>query len=254
VDSRYHVFIEGQASEIMQKIERLYSTVHAHYGAITEHTLRHELVHALCHNWGLQSIVLSKMREDQLEVAKKKREYLQSNNLEQKRKLLSELWDADQRRAVEMSSSNSWVVEGVAEYLSTSPLGGVLPERLYEFQQAVQDKQVLPLEFLNAFKMGSFPGVDTKKAVFYAYAESWAWVQFLMQRYPQAFLAFLEQQAHGSADGVNELDWLIRATGKGLRPLEEEFRTYMSQLPPQEDPRLIPRNAVLDLIRDFQSS
>jgi len=64
---------------------------------------------------------------------------------------------------------------------------------------------------------------------------------------------FLEQLANGVPQGGDELAWLLQATGKDLRALEQEFRDYMAKFPPQEAPWLEPLDASLRLIEELKS-
>ena len=85
--------------------------------------------------------------------------------------------------------------------------------------------------------MGSFPGVSSQ-AVEYLYAQSWAYVNFLMAKYPEQFMAYQEKMAEGNATGQEDVTWLLKATGKDLRTLDAEFAQYMSKFEPAEDPSI----------------
>ena len=133
-------------------------------------------------------MVLSQATQNLDEEAKKKREFLSSADMEKRRQLLMELLNTQGRQPIEIRAANSWVSEGLAAYMERTPIGAPHDLYLYLVQRARQDKQLLPAEFLNVFRMGSFPGI-APKAMYYAYAQSWCFVRFLMERYPTQFLA-----------------------------------------------------------------
>ncbi len=233
---REEVFIEGQISEFLQKLESAHSIVRQLFHQMSADLIRHELTHAMFHNWKLQGIILSQMSEKTKEELEKKRKYLQSMDRAEKRKLLDELLDKEAKAELpDMQAANSWFIEGLAGYMEPSPIGGINQERLAEIQEAHSRSQMLPLEFLNAFKIGSFRGMTTQSTL-YAYAQSWAMCHFLMRRYPDAFLQYMDRLAREQPKADEDtLPWLIQATGKEQRALEQEFLDYLTQFP-QEDP------------------
>jgi len=262
VDSRYHEFLEGQGIEFKAKFERADSVIRAYYRHITDETLRHELTHGLFHAWGLQTVVVSALAEDQKAEAAKKRDYLTSTDAQHKRQLLLELLNPTSRKPLEIQAANSWVVEGLGAFMERLPVGALHADRLYDFQQAQRERLVLPLEFLTAFRMGSFPGIAAKSQL-YAYAQSACVVHFLMARYREPFFVYLNRlaacakQASAQAAGApsssqeDDLTWLLDATGKDLRALEQEFLDYMAQFPTQEAPWLDAYDALLEIFRSF---
>ncbi|MBI4355308.1 MAG: DUF1570 domain-containing protein [Candidatus Omnitrophica bacterium] len=238
VDSRYGVFVDGQATEIKGKFEALHDYVRGQYSRETLATLRHEMTHELFHHWGLQSIVLSQTDPHDAERVAKKREFLATKDLKQKRRLLEELLNPQQHdEDVQMSAANSWLVEGLAAYAETDPLGSTNERWLAAYQEAKRKQAVLPLEFLTVFKMGSFWGV-APQAQIYAYAESWAFVHFLMTHYRDGFLRYMERMAAQTPKEGEDLQWLLEATHQELRSLEKEFFAYLEQFPQQTDPFL----------------
>ena len=253
VDSRYAEFVEGQGTEITKKVETAHASLRQLYGQITVDTLRHEMTHALFHNWQLQTIVLSTMREEDKEKAQKKREFLQATEVEKKRQLLTEL--LTQERTAEqpqLQAANSWVVEGLAAYLEPSPVGEPSREWLSTVQEAQRNQQLLPLEFLNAFRMGSFPRMADRAKLF-AYGQSWALVHFLMHRHPDGFVRYLDRIAREKPAEGQDLEWLLQALGTELKPLEQEFTTYLAQFPPEDPFWLRQKQILLDLQADLRS-
>jgi len=248
VDARHAETIEGWGREITTKFERAHALLRQSYGDITTDTLRHELTHALFHAWGLQTVALSTMETssdaEQARIAKK-REFLQSDDLEKKRQLLTELLTQERSEPLpQMKAANSWFVEGLAAFMEPSPVGAVSREWLSTVQAAAGDGQLLPLEFLNAFRMGSFPRM-ADKAKGYAYGQSWALVHFLMSRHREGFLRYIDRMVLDTpADQDEEMAWLLEAVGRELRPLEAEFTDYLASFPP-EDPFWLKRKQIL---------
>jgi hypothetical protein len=246
------VFIEGQISEFLQKLEQAHAIIRQLFHQLSVEILRHELTHAMFHNWQLQSIVLSQMPEQTKEEIEKKRQYLQTAKEEEKRRLLDELLSQQGQEALpDMQAANSWFVEGLAGFMEPSPIGGVNEERLAGVQEARRQNQILPLEFLNTFRMGSFVGMAQQSAL-YAYAQSWAFCHFLMQRYPDGFLVYLKRLAREHPEeGQDTLAWLMDAVGKEQRALEQEFLSHLDQFPPQDPFWMKQMQVFLDLRQEL---
>ncbi|MBI4437269.1 MAG: DUF1570 domain-containing protein [Candidatus Omnitrophica bacterium] len=238
VDRRYHVFVEGQAHDIMKKFAAYHSVMKGWYRDQTIETLRHEMTHELFHNYGLQGIIVSKVAGYDKKEAEKKRAFLEEKDIQRKRELLLEL--AQLRgtlETIQMEASNSWLVEGLAAFMQSVPLGSENRRWLYLYQESKRKNAVTPIEHLTVYKMGSFPGV-AYGAMEYAYAESWAFVHFLMSRYPMQFMNYLERMSREKPKEDEDILWLLEALGVELRTLENEFLEYMKQFQELEDPYL----------------
>ena len=238
VDKRYHVFVEGQAHDVMKKFATYQSVLRGYYRQQTIEALRHEMTHELFHNFGLQSVVVSKLGDPDVKEAEKKRTFLDEKDVQKKRGLLLEL--AQLKRSgqpIQVEASNSWFVEGLATYMQSSPVGAENKRWLYNFQEARRKNILFPLEHLTVYKMGSFPGISYE-AMQYAYAQSWALVYFLMHRYPEPFMKYLERISREKPKESEDIFWLLSALGKELRVVEGEFLDYMNQFPETEDPFL----------------
>ncbi len=245
------IFIQGQMSEFLQKLEQAHAVVRQSYQSLSIAILRHELTHALFHNWRLQGVVLSQvpsLNEENEEQVKKKRQYLQTGKAEEKRRLLEELLKQHSTDSLpQMQAANSWIVEGLAGYMEPSPIGEINTERLAEAQQVQRTQGFLPLEFLHNFRLGSFLGMSNQ-SMLDAYAQSWALCHFLMHRYPEPFLAYLDRLARERPQKGNDtLSWLITAVGKPQRSLEQEFLAYMKQFQPEDPFWLKQMQTFLDL-------
>ena len=93
----------------------------------------------------------------------------------------------------------------------------------------------MPIEFLAMFRVGSFPGMSGESRS-YAYAQSWAFVWFLMERHREPFLAFLGRVARQQPEpGEDTLNWLLTSIGTDIRSLDADFQAYVSTLS-REDP------------------
>lgn len=246
--SRYEVFIEGQLSEFLQKLETAHGMVRQTFQELNTAVIRHELTHAMFHNWRLQGITLSKMSPADREKAAKKRAYLTEQDEQQKRKLLDDLLKNEAATDLsEIQAANAWFIEGLAGYMEPTPVGALNLERLSEIQEARRRQQVLPLEFLDVFKMGSFLKMANQSAL-YAYAQSWAFCHFLMHRYPDGFAAYLERVAREQPEeGEETLAWLMEALHTEQRPLEQEFLAYVDRFPPEDSSWMKQMKAFLDL-------
>lgn len=248
-DKRQEIFLDGLGVEVKAKFEAADTVLRAGYRAITEQTLRHELTHGLFYNWGLQTVVTSRIAEDQEDLAAMKQKFLSSDDFEGKSQLLKELLNPTLRQPVETGASNSWVVEGLGAYMETPP-GQPNDARLSDLQRAAAEGTLMPIEFLNAFRMGSFAGAATEAAL-QAYAHSWGLVYFLMDRHPDAFMKFLLRIAEQPDVHGEELAWLEELTGVPPRELERQFADYVRRLPTRDAPWLAQYDAFLDIFDLF---
>ncbi len=235
-EGEHDIVIEGMADEVKFKFERYYKSLYAYYKNMTLSTLRHELTHELFYNYGLQNVVVSKIKNQKKETQLKKR-YLKEKDFAEKRKLLKDLFALRRRETIELEAANSWLAEGTATYCETYPLGIQNKRWLFLFQEAERQNRILPLEQLTVYKMGSFPGV-APQAMLYAYAQSWAFVHFLMNCYPDEFIEYQEKLSHEAPEKMEDLNWLLAVLGADLRGIEKEFLEYMKQFPEMEDPEV----------------
>jgi hypothetical protein len=238
VDSRYHIFIDGQVKELSDKYWEMYNIYKTELVDMTASTIRHEFAHEVFNNWALQSIVLSMPKIDKDKMAAKKKEFLDAKDYRKKEELLMGLMKMkkEEYRDTEIASAQSWLSEGIATYCATEPIGAVDENWLFIYQDASRKGEVNPIEFLTNFRVGSFPGL-VHKAVLGSYAQSWALASFLMEKYPDQFMAYQARFASDRPkDGEEELQWLLSSIGKDLPALEKEFALYMKAYPAVEDP------------------
>ncbi|MBL7068855.1 MAG: hypothetical protein ISS34_03255 [Candidatus Omnitrophica bacterium] len=236
-DNKYELLLEGQAADIKDKFWRYYNMIKADLKEETFNTLRHEFTHELFNNWGLQSIIVSRAAGKRSELIEKKREYLETEDLSKKREMLRDLVTMSRERylAIDLEAANSWLAEGTATFCETYPLGDRNRRWLFLFQKMKREGIFYPLEHLTVYKMGSFPGV-CPEAMLYAYAQSWALVYFLMDRYPDRFMEYQDRLTRETPKEDEDIRWFLEALGKDLRTLEGEFLEYMAQFDELEDP------------------
>jgi len=239
VDKRYHIFIEGQAKKIKDKFWEAYTYYKGMFRDSTLSTLRHEFAHEVFHNWGLQSIGFSRFEGPDEELVKKKKEFLETKDYNKKAKLLRTLvMQKGEDIPLDMKASNSWLAEGIATYCETMEIGAKNYNWLFMYQEMSRKGPIYPLEFLMAYKIGSFPGVYPR-AMLDLYAQSWAFASFLMEKYPKEFMDYQNKLIGKTAEESEDVEWLTHAVGKDLRTIESEFVEYMNTFKELEDPFLV---------------
>ena len=236
VGERYRIFIEGEAKVIKDKFWRAYSYYKDMFRESTMSTLRHEFAHEVFYNWGLQNIILSKVEKNKDELVAKKKEFLETKDYKKKAELVKTLMALRAKEeSLDMRAANSWLAEGIATYCETKPPGSQNDRWLFLYQEMVRKQTIYPLESLTVYKIGSFPGV-CMEGMLYSYAQSWALVTFLMDRYPKEFMEYQNKMAQRTAKDWEDIAWLLSLLGKDIRTLEAEFAEYMKKFEKLEDP------------------
>ena len=239
VGDRYDIQIQALAKDAKIKVENAVAYLGGIYGGLSTMILRHEFTHEFLHDWGLQTIIVSKMKEKDDALIQKKKDLFKADGLEKKKELLLQILNMqrDANQDVKTEASNSWFVEGLAEYAATTAIGEANEMRLYELKEARRKNELWPIEQLTVYKMGSFPGVSASSALS-AYAQSWSFVGFLMKNYRKEFLSYLNRMGLEKPSGDDDLKWLLEALGKDLRTIEKEWIASIDALPDVEDPQL----------------
>jgi hypothetical protein len=134
-----------------------------------------------------------------------------------------------------MKASNSWISEGIATYCETDPLGSQNNRWLYIYQDMTGKGSAYPIESLTFYRIGSFPGV-APMAQLQMYAQSWALVNFLMEKYPNEFMAYQKKMAEKTAGEGEDIKWLLESLGKNKEEVDREFLEYMSTYKKIDDP------------------
>ena len=237
--SRRDAQIEGLAHDFNAKWETAMAYLSGIYTDISVVTLRHEFTHEFLHDWGLQTIIVSEMKEKDDALIKKKKELFETKDIKKKKELLMKILEMRRNsdQDIKIEASNSWFVEGLAEYEATTAVGERNDMRLYELKEARRKKELWPIEQLTVYKMGSFPGVTASSALS-AYAQSWSFVGFLMKNYRKEFLSYLERMTREKPSKDDDLKWLIEALGKDLHVIEKEWQDSIDALPNVEDPQI----------------
>jgi hypothetical protein len=236
VDERYHIFIDGQVKELTDRYWDVFSLYKSELTDLTFSVLRHEFTHEMFNNWGLQNIIVSKPNIDKKRLVDKKKEILETKDWKKKEGLLMSLMKMRKPEDdIEIESAQSWLNEGLATYCETTPIGAIDKERIFAFQEMAKKGAVNPIEFLTSFKVGSFRGL-TYTAKLDAYAESWAFTAFLMDRYPDGFMDYQIKMAQVSKGEKDELALLLGSLNKDLPALEKEFSDYMNTCEKADDP------------------
>lgn len=246
IDQRYHVFIEGMAKEVTDKIWDSYNMYRNELRDMTFSTLRHELTHEIFHNWGFQSVVLSgPNKANAKKISEKKKAFLETTDMAKKKELFRTLMNLQEKEyeGLEMEAAQSWLAEGIATYCETDPIGSVDESWLYGYQEMIRKNELNPLEFLTNFKMGSFPGLCSK-GMLNSYAESWAFTTFLMNKYPDQFIEYQKEMSEfagrPASDRKEGEDFalLLKTLNKDLPSLEKEFKEYMATYAAVEEPSI----------------
>ncbi len=249
---RYEKTIDGMAKDVKDRFWRYHNIIKGELRRQTMSTLRHEFTHELFNNWGLQNIIVSRVTGDRQRLIDKKKDFLETDDAAKKREIFIDLINMRSRQKLpEMEAANSWLAEGVATFSETDPPGSQNDRWLYVFQKMVREDAVYPLEYLTVYKIGSFPGVY-RDAMLNAYAQSWAFVTFLMNRYPKEFMEYQRRLSEDSAKGQEDIKWLLEALGKELKPLEKEFVKYMDRYEDLEDPFAARYERMLNIFNEFR--
>jgi len=243
IDKRYDEFIDGKTKEYKDRFWKAYNIYKISLIDETKAVLRHELTHEIFHNWGLQSIIISRPAVDKEKVMEKKKKFVETTDWNEKKKLLDEMVRLEKPEEIEMAVAGSWLAEGLATYCEEDSIGGVNEELLFSFQDAVRKKELNPIEFFTNFEKGSFTGI-APKAKYNLYAQSWAFTCFLMAKYQKQFMDYQQKMARRFAGETaqnppvkkDDLALLLECLDKDLPTLEKEFREYMDGYQKVEDP------------------
>lgn len=251
-DGHVNIMVDGHADNIKDKFWLIYNRIISECRQVTLSTLRHEFTHELFSNWGLQNIEVSRS-EKSGRLNEKKKEILESKDMETKRQWLEDLIVyKSEINDLDLKASNSWIVEGLATYCETFPIGKQNDRWLFIFQEMIEKDEVYPLEVLNQYKMGSFPGMY-EESVIRAYAQSWAFVVFLMEKYPDEFVEYMGRSASVTVrTDKEELELFLECLGKDPREIEKEFvKHFQENYEPLPDPNIEQLLYIRDLFKEF---
>ncbi|MFA6600854.1 MAG: DUF1570 domain-containing protein [Candidatus Omnitrophota bacterium] len=130
----------------------------------------------------------------------------------------------------------AWLSEGLSDYMAPENIGEPNRERLMLLKRELDaGSTYMPLQYLMSFESGSGKNSVHKLSNEYtgvAYAQSWAFVYFLRNKYPAAFTAYL-LEVKGRDKTFNaekDIALLEKHAGKKLPELDKEFEAFMAQL------------------------
>lgn len=252
VGKRYEAFVDGQAQDIKDKFGKAHNLIRDIFRKMTVSTLKHESTHEIFNTWGLQTVIVSKVEKtDDAALMEKKKKFLEAGSIENKRKLLQDLMSMRKKEALpDLNASNSWFVEGLATFAETDTLGEVNEQWLYILQRMMEKNALYPISQLTVYRMGSFPGV-APEAQIQAYAESWAFVTFLMKTYPNQFMDYLKKVSIEIPKDDEDLKWLLEALDKDPATLEAEFLEFLKKFEPVDDPDVKHLKLMQDVFQSF---
>ncbi len=128
----------------------------------------------------------------------------------------------------------AWLVEGLASFCEPPEIGEIHETRLMELKFELEEHQLMPLEYLLSFAAG---GDIHKLEPAYAslgYAQSWAFVYFLMSgSYRNGFLNYVKAVAAVRDKNFDEKQdgaILEKNLGKSVQEVEKEFFPYVDAL------------------------
>ena len=243
VDGHEDIMIDGIAKDYKDRISKAFNFYKVSLTSETKGTLRHELAHEVFSNWGVQDIIISKPKVDKEKLKEKRKKFAEATKWEDKKKLMEEMIKIRRDEEFDIAVSGSWIGEGIATYCATEPIGSINEELLFSYQDAIRKKELNPIEFFTNFEKGSFVGV-IPKAKYPLYAQSWAFINFLIARYPDQFIEYQKKMA-GTVAGKgkdektalkDDLTLLLACLNKDLPTIEKEFGEYMSSYPKADDP------------------
>ncbi len=129
--------------------------------------------------------------------------------------------------------AGGWLIEGLAVYCETTPIGEVNDEWLMLLRYELEEGTLMPLSYLVNFARGTgFHRLDPSYAKV-AYGESWAFIYFLMHEgYRNQFFEFLKSMRTQGADygADDEKKLLEQHLGVVLSELEPKFMDFVKSL------------------------
>jgi len=128
----------------------------------------------------------------------------------------------------------AWLSEGLAEYVSTDPLGGINIERLMFLRAELEaGKTLMPLQYLMSIKNGEgIRKLQDPNYTLFGYAQSWAFVHFLMEKYPEQFRGYIREvmSTDKNFDSQKDIALLERHLKKSLKELDLEHEKYIRKM------------------------
>jgi len=133
----------------------------------------------------------------------------------------------------EKGRQGAWLVEGLASFCEPPEIGDVHETRLMELKFELESHQLMPLEYLLSFAAGADIHRLEPSYASLGYAESWAFVHFLMSGpYRDGFLNYVKEVAvqDKGFDEKKDRVLLEKNLGKSVKEVEKEFTPYVDAL------------------------
>lgn len=127
----------------------------------------------------------------------------------------------------------AWLVEGLASFCEPSSIGDIHEVRLMELKFELETHELMPLEYLLSFAAGADIHRLEPSYASLAYAESWAFVYFLMSGpYRNGFLSYVKEVAKQGKDfdEKQDISLLGKYLEKSTQQIEMEFVPYLTRL------------------------
>ena len=128
----------------------------------------------------------------------------------------------------------AWLSEGLAEYVSTDPIGGVNKERLMSLREELESgHHLMPLQYLMSIRNGAgIRKLQDPNYTLLGYAQSWAFVHFLMKEYPEQFLGYIREVMNTGKDynAQKDIALLEKHIGKPIMELDAEHEKYIRNI------------------------
>ncbi|MBI4549474.1 MAG: DUF1570 domain-containing protein [Candidatus Omnitrophica bacterium] len=131
------------------------------------------------------------------------------------------------------SRQGAWLVEGLASFCEPPVIGEVHDTRLMELKFELEKHHLMPLEYLLSFSAGSDIHRLEPAYASLGYAQSWAFVYFLMSgSYRDGFLQYVREVSRQGEDFDAEQDiaLLEKHLGHTVAEMEKEFGPFVDKM------------------------
>ncbi|HOW88416.1 MAG TPA: DUF1570 domain-containing protein [Candidatus Omnitrophota bacterium] len=132
------------------------------------------------------------------------------------------------------SYRGAWLSEGLAEYVSTDPFGDINKDRLMFIRGELEGgRTLMPLQYLMGIPNGAgIRKLQDPNYTLLAYAQSWAFIHFLMARYQKGFLGYIHElmQTGKDFDASKDQALLEKNLGKTIQDLDGELEKYIREI------------------------
>lgn len=131
------------------------------------------------------------------------------------------------------SRQGAWLVEGLASFCEPPAIGEVHETRLMELKFELEKHHLMPLEYLLSFSAGSDIHRLEPAYASLGYAQSWAFVYFLMSgAYRDGFLQYVREVSRQGKefDVEQDIALLEKHLGHKVAEMEKEFIPFVDKL------------------------